>query len=450
VRSTATLWQVALVSTAVTVPLCDATAQELEYGVEEDVLVAREVDGRVLLEPHLATHPSDPNDLLAVGWVHLASDQASAEEHCAVFRSSDGGRSWIRSDLTSVGCGDPWVSVTKQGTAVLTALGTHTSLPDSSNDYVAFFSRDAGRTWYDVPQGFGGGYDGPRSLAAPDGTVYLLSGHAGLEAAGKLRFTLFVRRVRPGGAHAETMARIVPSNLNQLSDGLAVLSDGTLVITYYDFQRPVPDGGFRSRAGALKGRRTWAMVSSDQGDSFSIPFMVTEECWYRPTFLAADTSSGPFQDRIYHVCEGDEQRVVLLMYSIDHGEVWSNATPIETAASKTGSRSEPQVAVNGQGVLGVAWMDRRDDPSGRCYAPYFAASLDGGVTFGPAVRVATDLSCPDPSRAGEYPVRRWPTGGDYFGFAAGADGRFHVLWPDARDGAFEIRTAAVSVRAGAR
>jgi hypothetical protein len=401
-----------------------------------------------LIEPHLATHPSDPNRLLAVAWVHPASGGAPAEEHCATFHSSDGGRHWDRTDLVSVGCGDPWVSVTRQGTALLTALGTHPSLPDSTNNFMAFFSRDAGRTWHDFPQGFGGGYDGPRSLAAPDGTIYVLSGHAERDAQGKLRFTLFVRRARPGGAHVETMHRIVPSNLNQLSDGLAVLSDGTLMITYYDFQRPVPEGGFRSRAGALEGRRTWAVVSSDQGLSFSIPFLVTEKCWYRPTFLAADTSSGPFQDRLYHVCEGDEQRAVLLMFSTDHGEVWSAATPIEAPTSEAGSRSEPQVAVNGRGVLGIAWMDRRDDPSGRCYAPYFAASVDGGETFSPAVRVATGLSCPDASRAGEYPVRRWPTGGDYFGFAAGADGRFQVLWPDAHDGAFEIWTAAVSVGAG--
>ncbi len=446
-RSSATLWQVALVATAVAVPPCDASAQELAYDVGENVLVARQPDGQVLLEPHLATHPSDPNSLLAVAWVHLAADPVSAEEHCATFHSSDGGRSWERRDLVSVGCGDPWVSVTKQGTALLTALGTHPELPDSTDNLLAFFSRDAGHTWHDVPQGLGGMHDGPRSLAAPDGTIYVLSGQVWRPGAGRTRFSVFVGRVRPGQVYVDILPRVLPSNLNLNSDGLAVLSDGTLLITYYDFQRPVPEGGFRSRAGALQGRRTWAMVSSDQGLSFSIPLLVTEGCWYRPTFLAADTSSGPFQDRLYHVCEGDEQRAVLLMYSSDHGEVWSAATPIEPPASEAGSRSEPQVAVNGQGVLGVAWMDRRDDPSGRCYAPYFAASFDGGLTFGPAVPVATDLSCPDASRAGEFPVRRWPTGGDYFGFAAGADGRFHVLWPDARDGTFEIWTAAVSIRA---
>jgi hypothetical protein len=39
-------------------------------------------------------------------------------------------------------------------------------------------------------------------------------------------------------------------------------------------------------------------------------------------------------------------------------------------------------------------------------------------------------------------------GGDYFGLTAGADGRFHLVWSDARDGAFQIWTAAVSVQSG--
>jgi hypothetical protein len=425
---------------------CGASAQEPSYEVSENILVARQPDGQVLLEPHLATHPSDPNILLAVGWVHLAADPASDEEHCATFYSSDGGRRWERQDVASVGCGDPWVSISSQGTAVLTALATHRSLPESSNNLVAFFSPDGGETWHDVPQGLGGGHDGPRSLAAPDGTIYVLSGHPRRDPDGKLRWLAFVGRVRPGRAHVETMNHVLPSNLAQIPDGLAVLSDGTLVIAYNDYQRAVPEGGFRSRAGALRVTRTWAMTSSDGGASFSIPLLITEECWYRPTFLAADTSSGLFQDRLYKVCEGDEQRAVLVMYSTDQGDVWSTATSIEPPASETGMRSEPQVAVNGQGVVGIAWMDRRDDPSGRCYTPYFAASLDGGETFGPAVRVAAELSCPEAARSGEFPVRRWPTGGDYFGLAAGADGRFHVLWPDARDGAFEIWTAAVSIR----
>ena len=40
---------------------------------------------------------------------------------------------------------------------------------------------------------------------------------------------------------------------------------------------------------------------------------------------------------------------------------------------------------------------------------------------------------------------RWSWGGDYFGLTAAADGRFHVLWPHARSGKFELMPAAISV-----
>src|SRR5690606_7441422 len=50
--------------------------------------------------------------------------------------------------------------------------------------------------------------------------------------------------------------------------------------------------------------------------------------------------------------------------------------------------------VNAQGHVGVAWYDRREDPARRCWKQYFAASLDGGVTFTPNVAVSSAASCP--------------------------------------------------------
>lgn len=109
----------------------------------------------------------------------------------------------------------------------------------------------------------------------------------------------------------------------------------------------------------------------------------------------------------------------------------------------------PDSSANREGIVAVAWMDRRDAPTDGCYAPYIVASADGGETFGAPVRVANEVSCPDRDRLG-YPARRWPTGGDYFGFAGAPDGRFHVVWSDARSGTFAVRTAAVSVRVPGR
>jgi len=102
--------------------------------------------------------------------------------------------------------------------------------------------------------------------------------------------------------------------------------------------------------------------------------------------------------------------------------------------------------VNKDGVIGVSWLDGRDDPTGRCYGVYFTASLDGGDTFLPPSRVSTTPSCPDPQRNGGS-FDRWPRGGDYHGLAATSDGQFHVLWPDASGGVFQVTTARLEVRA---
>jgi hypothetical protein len=307
---------------------------------------------------------------------------------------------------------------------------------------LVWFSSDGGVTWSGVPQGLGRGHDGPRSIAGPDGTVYVVSGEAWSDNGGALRFTVPVLRARRGRPYVEMMSRLVPSNLNLNSAGLAILSDGSLVVSYDDYQRNV--NRFRSRAGALEGRRSWAVISRDGGLTFSIPLFITESCYDRPVSLAADPSTGPFRDRLYHACSGDDYQTILVNYSADRGEEWSASTPIKTPTSQSGARREPQIAVNSQGTVAVAWMDRRDDSAGACYAPYIAASADGGETFGAPVRVARELSCPDLERTG-FAGRRWPTGGDYFGLTAGADGRFHVLWADARSGTFELWTAAISV-----
>ncbi len=421
-------------------------AQQPTLRVGPEVLIAPATAEDVWIEPALAADPSDPDHLLAVGWRHpFGSDRAaSPDERCVTFLSRDGGQSWSEHELGGISCADPWLAVT-EGRAVLTALGRHASLPDSADQLLAYFSPDGGASWHDVPQSLGRGHDGPRTVAAADGTVYLTSGQSWPDAAGRGRFSILVARARGGIPYLATLDRLVPANVNFNPDGLAVLSGGALVITYDDYQRKV--NGFRSRAGALEGRRAWAVVSDDGGRNFSIPLLINEACYGRPTDLAADTSGGPFRDRLYHVCSGDDYRSILLTYSADRGDEWSEATPIEVEATRDGSRREPQVAVSSAGVVAVAWMDRRDDDSGACYAPYVAASTDGGQTFGAPVRASAELSCPDGERLG-FPGRRWPTGGDYFGFTAGADGRFHLVWPDARTGLFELRTVTVEVSGG--
>lgn len=163
----------------------------------------------------------------------------------------------------------------------------------------------------------------------------------------------------------ETRAgQYLPSNLNQNVEGTAALSDGSVVLTYQDFQRPMggPERAFRGRGGALETRRVWAIASTDDGKSFLPSMLVTESCFARPTFQAVDATHGPYRDRLYHVCPGDELKAVLATSSSDQGWEWSDATSIEAPAEEFGSRNFPVMAVNNEGVVAVAWMGETTPP----------------------------------------------------------------------------------------
>jgi len=97
--------------------------------------------------------------------------------------------------------------------------------------------------------------------------------------------------------------------------------------------------------------------------------------------------------------------------------------------------------------MGIAWVDARHAPVGRTYYDiYFGASLDGGESFLPERRITEATSCPETDANGAIGRIFAQSGGDYVGMTAGPDGRFRLLWSDARDGAFHLRMASVTVQ----
>ncbi len=72
---------------------------------------------------------------------------------------------------------------------------------------------------------------------------------------------------------------------------------------------------------------------------------------------------------------------------------------------------------------------------------YFTASADGGASFAPPVAVLKACRT-DP----KVPRRQPAYGGDYISLAASADGDFHPLWVDTRDGRGEIQTARIGIQ----
>lgn len=423
-------------------------SSNLTVEVSENIIVGVGTNQQ-FIEPSVAAHPTNPNHLIAVTATASTINGDDLDiEHCTIFVSKDGGKTWKRQDMEGKGGIDSWITFTKNKAVVTTLSQSPIYEEYNFNRYhqiLVFASEDGGDNWTKTPQTLGTGHDFPRSVADKDGTIYIISGR-GKYDEGKLRNGVFIAKIHPKGSYVEKLHTIIPSNLTQITDGLATLSDGTLVITYHDYQRPADFEKFGKFAGRLKTRRVWAMTSKDKGETFSYPKLITEASYGRPTDIVADTSD-MFRDRLYHVTIGDQFKSIIVTHSMDGGDLWSDPIPVEPLAPVGQERLIPQIAVNKDGVVAVAWMDNRDNPTGNCYTPYIIFSIDGGMTFSNLTKVGSELSCPETSLAGEYVTsrRRWSSGGDYFGLTATADGKFHVLWPDARSGKFDLMTSAITV-----
>lgn len=418
---------------------------EATITVGENVLVSARDAERPLVEPQLAAHPKDPKHLLAVA---IASSEPpfSPQADCASFASFDGGRTWSRHDFRVENCGDPWVALREDGTALFTGLAPRGEIRLSR-------SADGGRTWTPVPVDLGRGHDHETVIADATGgeragSFYVVSGRTRRDKSGRVLASVFVARSADGGKTFAPPSDFVASSLNNSGLAPAILSDGTLVVPFIDYQNHPADHG---AALMLERRRVWALISPDGGRSFSHPMFVSEACGSAGGFasLAVDASAGPTRDRLYLVCTNRERNGVLVHHSAERGETWSAPIRADSTDGDVVFRRTPSIAVNMDGVLGVAWYERRKEGARECQHIYFTASLDGGKTFLPAARVSTAPSCPDTPRNGQS-AKRWAAGGDYSGLAASPDGTFHVLWADSRNGIYQLWTAQIKVNATAR
>ena len=427
----------------------DADAQEVRSDSTIRVLsegrVARDPDGYPLTEPYLAVNPDDGNHLVAVSIVVTAPDLTSRD--CAAFASFDGGLRWTRTDLElDSTCGDPWIAFAPDGTVLVTLL---------SDEVFVFRSTDGGLSWSDVPVSFGSSHDHETMVVAPgevsgSGTVYLVSRQtAERPDTGRRLNSVFVTRSTDNGLTFDDPTRLFPLGLSFNTMTPVVLTDGTLVVPFSDYLRRAANGDFIW----LREQRDWVVMSTDRGHTFSVPFLISTACEKSFPSMAVDLSSGPFQDRLYFICNDRDFEAIYLHFS-PNGRRWSDPIRVNKVTSEwkwpQPYARTPAIAVNGDGVLGVSWYDGRNGGRSylgifRCQHIYFTASLDGGETFLPAVQVSTELSCPDTPENGQA-GKRWPAGGDYHGLVARPDGDFQILWAESREGLYELRTARVRVR----
>lgn len=440
---------VLIVFAVAAVPLFASTGRAQPIRLSEATEIAREREPRRPLEPHLAVHPGNPNHLLAtamIGSFDGTQQEQNAGQRCATFLSLDGGATWARHDFPVSNCFDSGVALTADGEAVFTALGSNPPHP-LNNWLVVYHSADGGRLWDPVPVFLGTYHDHPTVTADISSDrrrnwIYITSHHPIRGDDGKARKSVFVARSRNGGKTFDEPVRIVPNNLSNLTEMSAVLTDGTLLVSFVDVSHAVSGG----QGGAFPLRRAWVMRSTDGGFTFSMPLFVNDACGVPPSFqlsaLTADLSAGPFRDRLYFACRQSGAGPIVVNSSADGGETWTN--PIAVALPTTQSEHRiPAIAVDARGVLAVAWLDRHARTGELCQELHLTASLDGGQTFLPEQRISR-AACAD-SATNNNAYDRFPTNGDYFGLVSTGAGRFRIVWPETRNDTTMLLTVLVDI-----
>jgi hypothetical protein len=432
--------------------------------VGPNVRVSDSHSGDTHYEVVIAAHPRDASRLIAASIVY---PEGVASYGTIVYESSDGGSAWQRArGLSGLGhTGDPALAYGPDGLAYYVA----SSLPDVGERRLLLFrSPDGGANW-----------DGPFPLTYMDREYITVDATAGpsrgrVYVNGNNRiprtisdFVVF-QSSDSGRSFSGPGTRRGFGDVQATVMGNAVVaSDGALIGVYAETQRPAGttiqsiwsiDGG-ATLAGSAKiddylagGERKGALL----GNANAEPALVI------------DATSGRFKDRLYVVWpdrrSGHSQ--ILFAFSEDKGRSWSPSHRInDNAPSDTTDQFMPEIAVNRDGVVGVMWYDRREHPDNLGWDARFAASLDGGASFTPSVRVSQAGASFPPGTSREKrpskPVRDDQErlkaqidagrdsfmfmGGDTAGLAADASGIFHAAWVDNRTGVPQLWTATLTV-----
>jgi hypothetical protein len=467
----------------------DVSAQQAQITVGPNVRVSQANGTRAHTEISIAADPEDPKHLIACsiitsGLPHKASS--------IVYVTFDGGVNWTPTRETNeffMGT-DPACSLGASGVAYF--------LADVRTNPVThlmplYRSNDGGRTWLpptNLPFIERASIRVDHHSEKHKGRVYIAGWRyirdidGGRSSAG-----LTLTRSLDHSGYFDWVTTLLPLENDRryvsAVGNCGILSDGVVACV---FSQSNDDSPIANQVQSVRlASKLKVITFSNGGESFSNPVTVSDYFMLRrppgttnivPS-LAVDEGNGPFKDRIYVVWPdvSTGRSEISFAYSADKGKTWSptkfinDDQPFDYKNPSAGPDDfMPSVIVNRDGVVGILWYDRRESPDNLGWHVRFSASLDGGETFLPSVKISEAPTRFD-SEA-KWPLFYWrgvsgggsssspgPTlnlnleimgqifnGGDYGGIAADAAGVFHPLWVDNRTGLHQLWTATVSVK----
>jgi hypothetical protein len=482
-------------------------SQQITVGPNVQISAARPRDPHS--EPVLATDPNHAERLIAAS--HISHHDTVGTKSIA-YVSFDTGRTWSVSldKRDSTITADAAVAYGVDGSAYFATLAR----------WGMYRSRDGGRTW-DPPSKTPPAYGWDREYLIADftpgkyhGRVYMNStvavpwvsdsSPAGFGGTQKENAVALFTSTDGGSTYGNPIVRLVPRPEGILGMSRSVvLSNGTLM-TLYGHRKPVAPGGAGGGGGGRGGlaARTplpaanyWldVITSTDGGESWNTANRIGDYWMNRPRSegavipdIAVDPGSAQFKDRVYVTWSDfrSGRLEVMLSYSSDKGKTWSREQVISDDRASADplvngpDNMTPVVAVNNAGVVAVAWYDRRDFEDNISWNIRFRASMDGGETWAPSVKVTDKASQfgdiaetwvaqpgaagggrgrggADSSRsggamvslAGRLSYANFTFAPGHNGaFSADAAGAFHPAWIDYRTGMPQLWTATVKVR----
>jgi len=240
--------------------------------------------------------------------------------------------------------------------------------------------------------------------------------------SGRKDSQLVVSHSNDGGAtwHQVNVAPPQVYPAEPLYQSMTVGKDGTIYLAWLYCQE---DNGCGNGPASVMFSR-----SSDGGDTWSRPSPLARVTLVYPLpnvpdgfvpdtpAIGVDTGDGPYAGNLYvsmYNWTGTFMQVVVAR-STDGGNTWSKLVPV-APPSDTHDQFFPWLSVSPTGQVGVAWLDRRNDPANINYQAFAGISSDGGLSFEPNVPltdVFSDLQ-KDNGPFGYYDGATWD-GPNYF------------------------------------
>jgi hypothetical protein len=466
----------------------DGRANAIQVG--PNVLVSRDDQASGHLETQLGVSATDPKQLVACSIV----DQfklAQRGMHTATYVSNDGGATW-KMGAQIPESGDPVCLYGPDGAIYFGAIGDSPNDDKSVDWYFRLYrSRDQGKSWEQKSRILTG--DRPwlafdTSSGPNHGWLYLsYQSRAGVldsrekEPAVSLDVThsadsglTWSFPKASGVINGSRLMHSVPTSMAMLSDGTAVISNWQSLK-----RRTMDDNEWAATLPYIPGPPTCEItVTFVDPDGWKRATPATKAadkyCSESSTTRTADTltvddHSAAFKDRIYlawaDLRSGHSR--IMFTYSPDRGSTWAKPRVVDDVPPHLGHSPDnflPTLAVNKDGIVGLTWEDRRENPDNIGYATRFTASFDGGETWLPSVRVAEQQARFRQGSEGEAiggrvsqgadgnnPITIAVTrggefhGGDTAGLRGDANGVFHAVWIDNRSGIDEVYTAPITV-----